>query len=488
MDHVDVLVVGAGLSGIGAACHLRRECPEKTFTILEGRDAIGGTWDLFRYPGIRSDSDMFTLGYVFKPWTDAKSIAGGPAIREYVREAAREYDVDSQIRFQHKVIRADWSSDTAQWTVTARRTDTGETVQLSCSFLLGCTGYFRYDEGYLPAFEGMADYRGTLVHPQFWPEELEYDGKRVTVIGSGATAVTLVPAVAERAAHVTMVQRSPTYMAALPSSDRIADALRRRLRPDRAYRVIRWKNVLMGIATYQFSRRRPEQMKRFLRRNVAAQLPADFDLDTHFTPSYNPWDQRMCLVPDADLFRAIRKGRASIVTGEIERFTERGLRLRDGRTLESDIIVTATGLNLVALGGIALAVDGEPVNLPDTVAYKGTMLSGVPNLAIALGYTNASWTLRCDLAAAYVCRLLRYMDAHGYDSVRPKAPEGGERSPLIGLQAGYVLRSAAQLPTQGPAAPWRVYQNYIKDRRVMRRRPVDDEGVEFGRARVGSHA
>jgi monooxygenase len=488
MDHVDVLIVGAGLSGIGAACHLRRQCPDKTYTILEGRDAIGGTWDLFRYPGIRSDSDMFTLGYVFRPWTDAKSIADGDAIREYVRETAREYDVDSHIRFHHKVIGATWSSDTALWTVQAVRTDIGEPIQLTCSFLFCCTGYYRYDQGYTPSFEGLDRYQGPVVHPQFWPSDLDITGKRITVIGSGATAVTLVPALAEQASQVTMVQRSPTYMAAMPSSDPIADALRRRLSPQRAYRLIRWKNVLFGIAFYQLSQRRPERIKAFLRKNITAQLPAGYDIESHFTPRYHPWDQRLCLVPDADLFKAIRAGRASIVTGEIETFTEHGLRLRSGVELESDIVVTATGLDLIAAGGLELSVDGAPVDIPNTVAYKGMMLSGVPNFALAMGYTNASWTLKCDLTSAYVCRLLTYLDEHGYDSCTPTTPDTAERSPMLGLTSGYVTRAIDRLPKQGARTPWRVHQNYLKDRRLMRRRPINDEGVRFDRAKVTADA
>lgn len=488
MDHVDVLIVGAGLSGIGAACHLRQQCPDRTYTILEGREAIGGTWDLFRYPGIRSDSDMFTLGYVFRPWTDPKAIADGDAIRRYVQDTAREYDVDSHIRFRHKVISASWSSDTAQWTVRAERTDTGATVELTCSFLFACTGYYRYDQGYTPTFEGQDQYRGTVVHPQFWPADLDVTGRRITVIGSGATAVTLVPALAEQASHVTMVQRSPTYMAAMPSNDRLADALRRRFSPQRAYRMIRWKNVLSSIASYQFSRRQPERMKAFLRKNITAQLPAGYDVDTHFTPRYNPWDQRMCLVPDADLFKAIRAGRASIVTGEIDSFTERGLRLGTGVLVESDIVVTATGLTLVAAGGMSLRVDGVPVDIANTVAYKGMMLSGVPNFAVAMGYTNASWTLKCDLTSAYVCRLLNYLAQHHYDSCTPTAPDSDELSPMIGLTSGYVQRSVDVLPKQGPRAPWRVHQNYLRDRRLMRRRPIADEGVRFDRAKVTTDA
>jgi monooxygenase len=488
VEHVDVLIVGAGLSGIGAACHLGLRSPGKTYAILEGRNAIGGTWDLFRYPGVRSDSDMFTLGYSFRPWTAAKSIADGPAIREYVRETADAYDVNRHIRFNQRVRRASWSSATARWTVEAHRTDTGDTVELTCSFLFCCTGYYRYDEGYTPTFEGVERYAGQVVHPQHWPEDLDYAGKRVVVIGSGATAVTLVPAMAETAAHVTMLQRSPTYMAALPSVDRIADRLRRLLPTRAAYAAVRWKNVMFGTLFYQLSRRRPQTMKSLLRRGLVRELPAGYDIDTHFSPRYNPWDQRMCLVPDGDLFRAMRRGTVSVVTDQIETFTERGIRLASGTELEADIVVTATGLNLLAIGGLQLSVDGEEIDLPNTVAYKGMMLSGVPNLALAIGYTNASWTLKCDLVSEYVCRLLSHMDRHGYAFCAPVAPEGGERVPLINLDSGYVRRSAAQLPKQGPRPPWRLYQNYARDVVTMRHRSVVDDGIRFSRAQapVGS--
>jgi monooxygenase len=482
LEHVDVLIVGAGLSGIGAAVHLGQRCPDKTYAILEGRDAIGGTWDLFRYPGVRSDSDMFTLGYAFRPWTDAKSIADGDSIRSYVRETARLYGIQEHIRFQHTVVRAVWDSGTARWSVEARRTDTGETVELTCSFLYSCCGYYRYDEGYTPSFEGIDRYQGQVVHPQFWPEDLDYAGKRVTVIGSGATAVTLVPAMAESAAHVTMVQRSPTYMAALPSTDRVADTLRRRLPARTAYSLIRWKNVAFGTFFYQLSRRRPERVKALLRRMLVAQLPADYDIETHFTPRYNPWDQRMCVVPDGDFFQAMRDGKVTVVTDEITAFTERGIRLASGAELPSDIVVTATGLNLQAAGGMRLVVDGREVELADTVAYKGMMLSGVPNFAMALGYTNASWTLRADLVSRYVCRLLSYMDRHGYASCTPVAPATEERAPLLSLTSGYIQRSTAMLPKQGPRAPWRAHQNYIRERLLLRHGSVVDDGIRFGRA------
>jgi monooxygenase len=481
VDHIDVLIVGAGLSGVGAACHLSRRLPGKTYAILEARDAIGGTWDLFRYPGVRSDSDMFTLGYSFRPWTDAKAIADGPAIREYVIETANAFGVPDRIRFHHRVRSAEWSSDTARWTVRAERTDTGESVELTCSFLFCCSGYYRYDEGYTPSFAGIDSYRGQVVHPQHWPADLDYAGKRVVVIGSGATAVTLVPALAEQAEHVSMVQRSPTYMAVLPTRDRIADALRRWLPQRAAYALVRWKNVGFQMFTFQLSRRRPQTMKAMLRKGITAHLPEGYDVGTHFTPRYDPWDQRLCLVPDADLFTAIRSGRVTVVTDEIVTFTERGVRLASGEELAADIVVTATGLNLLAIGGLRLSVDGTEVDLPRTVAYKGMMLSGVPNFALTVGYTNASWTLKGDLVATYVCRLLAHLDKHGYASVTPLAPESDDLVPLIDLAAGYVRRSIDLLPKQGPAAPWRLYQNYPRDVLLMRHRSVADRGVRFAR-------
>jgi monooxygenase len=474
-EHVDVLIVGAGLSGVGAAVHLRRECPDKTFTILEARSAIGGTWDLFRYPGIRSDSDMFTLGYTFKPWTDAKAIADGHSIREYVQETVREYGIEDKIRFRHQVLRAEWSTETARWTVHAQREDTGEPVTLTCSFLYTCAGYYRYDQGYTPEFAGVEDYRGQIIHPQHWPEDLDYAGKRIVVIGSGATAVTLVPALAEKAAHVTMLQRSPTYIISLPSKDGIADALRAKLPATLAYSIVRWKNVLVTLGMFQLSRRAPGLVKRLLRKGVEAQLPAGYDVETHFKPRYNPWDERLCLVPDGDFFKAIRAGRSSVVTDGIDRFTEKGLRLASGAELEADVIVTATGLNLQAVGGINLTVDGKEVNLADTVAYKGFMLSGVPNFALTLGYTNASWTLKADLIGQYLCRLFKLMDARGEQIVVPEPPPAGAAlSPFLDLKSGYVRRSAHLLPKQGPAKPWRAYQNYLRDRLLLRRGPVDD--------------
>jgi len=481
-EHLDVLIVGAGLSGIGAACRFGTECPGRTFAVLEAREASGGTWDLFRYPGIRSDTDMFTLGYPFNPWPEQQAIADGPLIRSYVRETARKYGVDGAIRYRHRVLGASWSSHDARWTVDVEQLDSGETVQLTCDFLFGCTGYYRYDQGYLPQFDGVERFRGTLVHPQQWPADLDYAGKRVVVIGSGATAVTLVPAMAEQAAHVTMLQRSPSYVIALPGHDAISELAHRLLPASAAYTFVRWKNVLLGALFYELSRRRPRLIKRVIRRGLERQLPPGFDIDRHFRPRYDPWDERVCIVRDGDLFSALRAGTASVVTDRIETFTERGLKLASGEELEADVIVTATGLNLLMIGGMSLSVDGEPVQMSDTVGYKGMMFSGIPNMAITLGYTNASWTLKGDLCAQYVCRLLNHMSAHGYRRVVPKAPDAAHpRHPFIDLRSGYVLRSLDSLPKQGDRPPWRMYQNYARDIRMMRHGPLHDEAIEFSR-------
>jgi cation diffusion facilitator CzcD-associated flavoprotein CzcO len=481
-DHVDVLIVGAGLSGIGAGAHLQRNCPGKSYAILESREAIGGTWDLFRYPGIRSDSDMYTLGYSFKPWNDEDSIAAGEKIRGYICETAREYRVEDHIRFGHKVISAEWSSAEALWTV--RAAHGGETVELTCNFFYGCTGYYRYDEGFTPEFPGSERFGGGIVHPQHWPEDLDYRGKRVVVIGSGATAVTLIPAMAPETEQITMLQRSPGYVVTLPGQDPIAKALRRVL-PDKArYAIVRWKNVLTQMAFYQLSRRAPRFTRKLIRRGVERQLPAGYDIDRNFEPRYNPWDERVCLVPGGDLFETLRSGRADVVTDTIETFTEKGLKLTSGRELEADIVVTATGLNLLVLGGIEIAVDGERKSFSDLVGYKGAMFGGVPNLALALGYTNASFTLKCDLVSQYVCRLLNYMDAHGYKVATPREPGPAvAREPFIDLKSGYVLRSLDQLPLQGTRRPWRLHQNYARDIRLFKHGPIDDE-IDFSRGPV----
>ncbi len=479
VEHLDVLILGAGLSGVGAACHLRRSCPDKTFLLLEARESIGGTWDLFRYPGIRSDSDMFTLGYSFRPWQEPAAIADGPSILSYIRETARDHDIEQRIRFGLRALRAEWSSADARWTVEAERSETGEIVKLTCGFLYGCTGYYRYDEGYSPHFEGIERFGGRVIHPQHWPEDLDCTGRRIVVIGSGATAVTLVPALAADAEHVTMLQRSPTYIVSLPAQDRVADGLRRTLAPPLAYTLARWKNVLVQMVNYELCRRAPGLMGGLFTRLVRRQLPADFDVETHFTPRYNPWDQRVCLVPDGDLFKALSAGRASIETGQIDHFTETGIRLASGQELEADIVITATGLNLLVLGGIELCVDGAAVDPGEIIAYKGMMFCGVPNLALALGYTNASWTLKADLVAEYICRLLHHMDATGAAICTPRRPDSSlATEPILDLKAGYVLRSIERLPRQGARPPWRLHQNYFRDLRLLRRGPVDD-AIEF---------
>jgi monooxygenase len=482
--HTDVLIIGAGLSGVGAACYLRRNCPDRSVLILEARDTIGGTWDLFRYPGIRSDSDMHTLGYSFRPWSDPKAIADGPSILAYVQETAREYRLQDSIRFGHRVISADWDGTEARWTVRVRRGDEPEPITFTCSFLYACTGYYRYDEGYTPSFPGIERFAGTVVHPQHWPADLDYAGQRVVVIGSGATAVTLVPAMAARVAHITLLQRSPTYVVARPNRDPLADRIRKLLPERTALTAVRWKNALLGMVFYGLSRRRPALMRSLLRKGAIKNLPPGYDVDTHFTPAYEPWDQRMCLAPDADFFRAIASGKASVVTDTIDTFTEGGIRLASGHELGADLVVTATGLNLLAIGGIDLTVDGRQIDLGSSIAYKGMMLCGVPNFAWTIGYSNASWTLKADLVAQYVCRLLNRMTADGYATVTPQPPPPGtDLQPMIDLKSGYVLRSLAGLPKQGATAPWRLHQNYIRDVRLLKRGPIDD-GVVFTTKRL----
>ena len=494
------MIVGAGLSGIGAGCHLRQRHPRKSFVILEGRNAMGGTWDLFRYPGVRSDSDMYTLGYRFRPWRNAKAIADAKSILNYIRETAAEFGIDKEIRYGHRVRHAAWSTADALWTV---QVDTGaaETVlpskqkpdreggleveaektvaRFTCSFIYLCTGYYDYEAGYTPVWSGLKRFRGQIVHPQKWPEDLDYEGKRVVVIGSGATAVTLVPAMAERAAHVTMLQRSPTYVVSRPAEDKIANTLRRVLPAGAAYALTRWKNVFLQMFFYNLARRRPDVFKWMLARGVRNQLGEQYDA-RHFTPKYNPWDQRLCLVPDSDLFKSINEGRATVVTDQIENFTERGLQLKSGEHLDADIIVTATGLVLKLMSGLRLSVDGAPVEISKTITYKGMMYSDVPNLASAFGYTNASWTLKCDLTSEYVCRLLQYMDQHGYAQCTPRMndPEVTPE-PAIDFNSTYVLRALHTLPQQGSKTPWRVHQNYVKDLSMLRYGRVDDGAMEF---------
>ena len=488
-EHVDVLVIGAGVSGINAGCRLQERCPDKTFAILEARDAIGGTWDLFRFPGIRSDSDMFTLCYPFRPWTGSQAIVDGPAILEYVRDTAREFGIDERIHFNHRVVGASWSSADARWTAEVQRGDTGETISITAGFLFSCTGYYRYDEGYTPEFDGIARFGGEIVHPQFWSDDIDHEGKRVVVIGSGATAVTLVPALAQGAAHVTMLQRSPSYILSLPGIDPVAGALERVLPAQSAYSLVRWKNVALTVGIYGLSRRRPQTMKRLLRGLAARRLPAGYDVDRHFSPSYEPWDQRMCLVPDGDLFEAISGGRVSVVTDHIESFTETGLALGSGSELDADLIVTATGLKMVPFGGISLAVDGTAVQLPDALVYRGMLLTGVPNMAFAFGYVNQSWTLGSDLTCRQVCRMLSHMDERGYTHYTPRRPEGVTASlPFAELSSGYIQRAMAQFPRQAADQPWRREQNYVSDWRQSRRLALDDDALVYATAAGGQAA
>jgi len=485
-DHFDVLIVGAGLSGIGAAVHLQRDCPGLTFALLEGRDAIGGTWDLFRYPGIRSDSDMFTLGYKFKPWTAAKAIADGPSILSYVRETAVENQVERHVRFGHKVRAAAWSSDDARWTVTAALSD-GAITTVTCNFLFMCSGYYSYDEGHKPEFAGEDDFAGQVVHPQFWPADLDYAGKRVVVIGSGATAMTLVPEMAKTAAHVTMLQRSPTYVVSRPGNDKIADTLRKVLPAKLAYSLIRFKNVAAQMLFYRMTRKSPDKIRDLLIGGVTQELGPDYDVAKHFTPRYNPWDQRLCLVPDADLFGAIKAGTAAVVTDQIDSFTADGIRLKSGTELPADVIVTATGLKLIALGGMKVTVDGRAINPGDCIAYKGMMFSGVPNLALTLGYINASWTLRSDLIAGFVGRLLNHMTVTGMTVATPvPGPDIVPERLAFDLSSGYVQRSADAMPKSGSRSPWKVTANYALDTIELRFGKIDDGELRFSTARVAA--
>ena len=479
-SHTDVLIVGAGLSGIGAAYHLQTECPGRSYAILESREAIGGTWDLFRYPGIRSDSDMYTLGYRFKPWTNASAIADGPSILKYIRETAAENGIDRHIRFGHKVVGASWSTPDAKWTVDIERSN-GEREKLTCNFLFMCSGYYKYEGGYQPDFPGASRFGGRLVHPQKWTSDIDYAGKRVVVIGSGATAVTLVPEMAKTAAHVTMLQRSPTYVVSRPAQDRIANALRRVMPASWAYFLTRWKNVTLSMYFYRLCKRRPEQVKKFIVDGIQAAIGSKVDVAKHFTPRYKPWDQRLCLVPDGDLFRMLYVGKASVVTDEIETFTEKGIRLKSGTELEADLVVSATGLVLTSLDDMDLKVDGRRVEGGKTFGYKAAMYSDVPNLAVSFGYTNASWTLKCDLTCEYVCRLLNYMKRHGHRQCTPRNRDPQmQAEPWIDFTSGYVKRAAEHMPKQGPKAPWKLYQNYVRDLLLLRFGRIDDGVMEFG--------
>jgi monooxygenase len=482
-EHFDVLIMGAGLSGIDAAHHLQKFCPQKSYVILEQRERIGGTWDLFRYPGIRSDSDMLTMGYSFRPWTHPKAISPGDDIRDYITATAHDEGIDNNIRFRHEIKRASWSSQEAKWTIEATRKSTDgrdELVTLTANFLFSCAGYYRYSAGYAPEFPNAGRFQGRMVHPQAWPEDLDYTGKRVLIIGSGATAVTLLPAMAKTAAHVTMLQRSPGYVISMPEKDRIANGLRRILPAMWAYKLSRWKNVTLMTGIYQFSQRFPNFIKKGLVKKVRKHLGTDFDVDTHFTPSYKPWEQRMCLVPDGDMFEAIKSDRASVVTDQIETFTEKGILLQSGKELEADVIVTATGLVMQAFGGINLSVDGQLVDPGKVLAYKGVMMSGVPNFASVFGYINASWTLKADLICNYVCRLLNFMDRKSVRQVTPTPNrETATASFVEKFTPGYIQRALASWPKQGSKAPWRVYQNYFRDTISLKWTSVDDGTLHF---------
>jgi len=480
IEHFDVLIVGAGISGIGAAYHLQKKSPNRSFLILEGRENLGGTWDLFRYPGIRSDSDMYTLGYSFKPWKEENAIAEGDKILKYLNETVDENDFRDQIRFSHRVTRSNWSSTDSCWYVDATRSD-GEQITFSCNYLFMCSGYYNYDQGYLPQFEGSADFKGPIIHPQKWDANVDYKDKKVVVIGSGATAVTLVPTMAKDAAHVTMLQRSPTYIVSRPAQDKIALWLRKWLPAKVAYKLVRTKNVLMTIFMFNLARKKPDGFKAKLLELVREEMGPDYDVDKHFTPSYNPWDQRLCLVPDSDLFDCIKDGSASVVTDHIERFTKTGIKLSSGEEIEADIIVPATGLQLQSLGGMSLAVNGDNIEISKTTNYKGMSLSNVPNFAWTVGYTNASWTLKADLTSDYVCRLLNYMEKKGYKSCTPilKGEDAGE-APLLDFTSGYIQRSIGDLPKQGSVPPWKNHQNYIADLMHLKFEKIDDGIMKFG--------
>ncbi|MEH6550767.1 MAG: NAD(P)/FAD-dependent oxidoreductase [Pseudomonadales bacterium] len=480
MERIDVLIVGGGISGVGAACYIHANCPDKTYAVLEARDAIGGTWDLFRYPGIRSDSDMYTMGYAFRPWLGDKALADGESIRNYISDTANENKVNEHIRTGHRATSANWHTETACWQVEVMKTATGEVETLECGFLYICTGYYDYDKPHAPEFASSETFKGKIVHPQLWPETLDYEDKRVVVIGSGATAVTLVPAMTDKAAHVTMLQRTPTYVLSVSEVDSLSTFLRQYLPNKISYSITRWKNILMGMLVYQLCTRRPEWAKAYVRKGVTAMLAPDYDIDKHFTPSYEPWDQRLCMVPNGDLFHVINEGKATVVTDHIECFTDNGIQLKSGETLEADIIITATGLKMKLFDEIPMSVDGEPVVVPEKTVYQGMMLSDVPNMAFTLGYTNASWTLKADLAADFITRVLNYMDKHNYRQCCPLDNSGEVHDePIMTLKSGYIERALGSLPREGKKAPWKMYQNYVLDKLTFKLASLDDGNMEF---------
>lgn len=480
-EHVDILIVGAGISGISAAYYIQEQCPEKSYAIFEGRDNSGGTWDLFRYPGIRSDSDMHTLGYSFNPWNDAKGIANGEDILIYLRDTASRFNITPHIRFNHQVCQANWSSKKSKWHVSAQNSD-GQLVEISCDFLFMCTGYYDYDEGYTPHWDSLEDFKGQVIHPQNWSDDIDYENKKVVVIGSGATAITLVPALTDKASHVTMLQRSPTYIMSLPSESKIDTYLRKFLPAKIAHPIVRWKSILIQMLFYQFSRRFPQAARKTIFRLTRQKLKDSFDVERHFSPEYNPWDQRVCMVPDDDLFNVINEGKASVVTDQIDQFTESGVLLKSGKELDAEIIITATGLKVILMKGIQLSVDNQQVNVGDKLSYKGMMYSDVPNLFMAFGYTNASWTLKCELISKYACRLINYMDEHDYVMCVPRLPQNDlEMSSSVALNSSYIQRSKDNLPKQGDKKPWKVYENYILDIFNFRFTDVNDGTMQFSR-------
>lgn len=479
-QHFDVLIIGAGISGIGMGCHLARKLPNKSYAIIERRNAVGGTWDLFNYPGIRSDSDMFTFGFKFRPWIGDKVLADGPSIKEYVTDTAKEYGVYDKIHFGRKIISANWSSEHAQWTLEAEDESTGDKHSFTCNFVVPCTGYYNYDTGYMPDYAGVEDFKGQLIHPQHWPEDLDYAGKKVVVIGSGATAVTVVPAMTDKAAKVTMLQRSPTYVISVPAIDHLAKFMRKIMPTSWVFHLSRRRNIAIQLMLFYGSKRYPNFFRKLFLKGVSKQIPED--QMKHFTPSYDPWDQRVCAVPNGDLFRVIREGKAEMVTDHIDRFTENGILLKSGESLEADIVVSATGLDLRLLGGVDITVDGQSMPQNQVVTYKAVMVQNAPNVGVIFGYTNAPWTLKADIAAAYLCRLFQHMDANGYKVAIPRAPEGAaetDQSAFHGLNSGYVMRGAPDLPRQGHELPFRVLNHYKKDKKMLLRDPIEDEYLEF---------
>ena len=476
---LDVLIVGAGISGIGCAYHIQKKCPDLSYSIIEARSDLGGTWDLFKYPGIRSDSDLFTFGYEFKPWKEKKAIADGRSIKAYVEETAAENGIKEHIRFLTRVVDIDWQSDKHYWRVTLKSEESGQHEHIAARWIFNASGYYRYDKGYAPHFKGQSQFNGQIVHPQHWPEDLDYENKRVVVIGSGATAVTLVPALAKSASHVTMLQRTPSYVLPVPVDDPIAKHLRAWFSEDTAFKAARWFNIAKQRWVYAFSQRFPHRARKIIRSLNAKMLPEGYPVDIHFNPPYNPWEQRLCAVPGGDLFESISKGKASVATDTIDTFTETGIKLDSGQHIEADIIVTATGLNLLPLGGIVPKIDGEAVSLPECVTYKGMLLSGVPNFAIAVGYTASSWTLKIGLLCEHFTRLLNHMEEHGFTQCTPVADPNMETQPLLNFGAGYIQRSLEQLPRQGVQFPWSMSFNYAQDVKIFRKGRVDDPALKF---------